>query len=101
MKLRVTEKLCLIDLSNLHIYIYMTLYIYIYIYIYIHIHIYILYIYDVVSDPFFSAMLRLTSDPLIFYFLVHIMIRNISMDILTFHITKNLALEYPNYLWKL
>ena len=36
--------------------------------LYIYIHIYILYIYDVVSDPFFSAMLRLTSDPLIFLF---------------------------------
>ena len=49
----------------------------IYIYIYVYIYIYL-------SDDREST--------------VHIMIRNISMDILTFHITKNLAFRVPGLL---
>ena len=44
-KLTVTEKLCLIDLSNFQIYICIYIYIYIYICIYIYIYIYICMLY--------------------------------------------------------
>ena len=88
-----SQKSCLIDLSNLHIYIWRCIYIYIYIYTYI----YIIYIWRCQWFFFFRNVKTNVRSFNFFYFLVHI-IRNISIDILTFHIAKNLAFRVSGLL---